>query len=122
MNLNPYAPADLETPSGPPNAPRRFRLRLIPAGIIGTIGSISFIGSLGVTVYFLYLLLVPSDAPSISDPRVYGPLVRFPIATFASGLWVASAVCIWHRRYWVGVAMLLAGGVIGQLPDMILDQ
>ena len=122
MTTNPYEPADLDSPTGAVNGVRRFRLRVIPAGIIGTIGSISFVGSLCVTVYLLYMLLVPSDAPPVSDPRVYGPLIRFPTAAVGSGLWVASAVFIWRRRYWLGVAALVVGGLFGQLPDLILGQ
>lgn len=47
------------------------------------------------------------------------PPVR-DIAAIGSAFWIFASIMIWRGRYWRATIAVVAGGLIGQLPDLIL--
>ena len=119
--MNPYSSTQLQDASATNDAgpSRRFRYRTIPVAFFGGVGCIAFFGSTLALAYISYMVLIPLDAPPLSDPRIHGPFMRLPFAMVGSALWMFAAYMIWRGSFRVGTLFAIAGGAVCQLPDRI---
>jgi hypothetical protein len=97
---NPYSPPNAESEAVGPS----FRWRLIPAGVIGLLGVLSF----GIGIYFAALVIHEIFTEGFTSFVLESPIaIGFYMVPGVS--WIASGLLLWKGKYYYAILLALVG-------------